>query len=710
MKATFKESKMDRNVYTIFSTILLLHIIMWATFSVEIFAQVDFTIDQVMSSGFPTSLTTSSSGDFAAWVQNKKGIRNIYISDGSMPTRKVTSFTNDDGQTISNLIFSPDNKHLFFVRGGAPNSYGEIANPLSSPEKAKREIWKINLENDSLKLVSEGSSPSLSHNGTILAFINKGQAWKAELSSGKTPELFFSIRGSIGSLTWGPDDTKLTFVSNRSDHSFIGVYHLVTKSIIYIAPSVDYDSNPVWAADSKRIAYIRVPRESQTLPFMPRRSALPWSIHIGNSDNGTSTEIWKAPEGTGSAFRFISASNQLFWVENDHLVFPWEGDGWTHLYSIKSDGSMIKLLTTSESEVQFVSISNDKKSILYSSNQGDIDRQHIWKINIPGGKAEQISQGEGVEWSPQLSASNSKLFILASGPTTPAYPAILENRIIKSLEPKSDLSEFPEDNLVKPEQVIFTAADGMQIHGQLFLPSSMKKGEKYPAVLFLHGGSRRQMLLGFHHRGYYHNTYAFNQYLANQGYIVLSVNYRSGIGYGMAFREALNYGARGASEFQDVLGAGLYLRNRADVDANRIGLWGGSYGGFLTAMGLAKASDLFAAGVDIHGVHDWNVVIRNFRPGYDPVKTQEFAKLAFDSSPIAYVKDWKSPVLLIHGDDDRNVPFSETVDIVEALRKNNVYFEQLIFPDEVHGFLLHSNWIKAFNTAFDFFERKLKHK
>lgn len=710
MKATFKESKMDRNVYTIFSTILLLHIIMWATFSVEIFAQVDFTINQVMSSGFPTSLTTSSSGDFAAWVQNKKGIRNIYISDGSMPTRKVTSFTNDDGQTISNLIFSPDNKYLFFVRGGAPNSYGEIANPLSSPEKTKREIWKIDLENDSLKLVSEGSSPSLSHNGTILAFINKGQAWKVELSSEKKPELFFSIRGSVGSLTWAPDDTKLTFVSNRSDHSFIGVYHLVTKSIIYISPSVDYDSNPVWAADNKQIAYIRIPGESQTLPFMPRRSALPWSIHIGNSDNGTSTEIWKAPEGTGSAFRFISASNQLFWVENDHLVFPWEGDGWTHLYSIKSDGSMIKLLTPGESEVHFVSISNDKKSILYSSNQGDIDRQHIWKVNIPGGKAEQISQGEGVEWSPQLSASNNKLFILASGPTTPAYPAILENRIIKSLEPKSDLSEFPEDNLVKPEQVIFTAADGMQIHGQLFLPSSMKKGEKYPAVLFLHGGSRRQMLLGFHHRGYYHNAYAFNQYLANQGYIVLSVNYRSGIGYGMAFREALNYGARGASEFQDVLGAGLYLRNRADVDANRIGLWGGSYGGFLTAMGLAKASDLFAAGVDIHGVHDWNVVIRNFRPSYDPVKTQEFAKLAFDSSPIAYVKDWKSPVLLIHGDDDRNVPFSETVDIVEALRKNNVYFEQLIFPDEVHGFLLHSNWIKAFNTAFDFFERKLKHK
>jgi len=176
----------------------------------------------------------------------------------------------------------------------------------------------------------------------------------------------------------------------------------------------------------------------------------------------------------------------------------------------------------------------------------------------------------------------------------------------------------------------------------------------------------------------------------------------------MIFREALNYGARGASEFQDVLGAGLYLRGRSDVDGERIGLWGGSYGGFLTAMGLAKASDLFAAGVDLHGVHDWNVVIGNFSSGYDPAKSEEASRLAFESSPMAYVDGWRSPVLLIHGDDDRNVPFSETVDLVESLRRNDVYFEQLIFPDEVHGFLLHSSWVKAYKATFDFFERKLK--
>lgn len=710
MKVTFKKNKMDKTIITLFSTKILLPVFLCTFFSLGIFAQNNFTIEQVMSSGFPSTLTISASGDFAAWVQNKKGIRNIYVSSGSPEsTREVTSFNIDDGQAIADLIFSPDNKQLFFVKGGAPNRQGKIPNPLSLPEKTKRELWKIDLEDGSLKLISEGSSPSLSHNGILLTFINKGQVWKVDLTSENKPELLFSIRGRVGSLTWAPDDSKLAFESNRSNHSYIGIYQLEAKNIRYIDPSVDYDSNPVWSPDSKKIAYIKAPRESQTLPFSPKRSAIPWSICIA-SDNGTATEIWKAPEGSGSAFQSISATNQLFWGENDHLVFPWEGNGWTHLYSIKLDGSIVKLLTPGESEVQFASISGDKKYMLYSSNQGDIDRQHIWKVNINSGKTEQLSKGEGIEWSPQLSVSNNKLFILASGPTTPAYPALLEKGIIKSLKPTSDLSEFPGNGLVKPEQVIFSAADGIQIHGQLFLPSKMKKGEKYPAVLFFHGGSRRQMLLGFHHRGYYHNAYAFNQYLASQGYIVLSVNYRSGIGYGMKFREALNYGARGASEFQDVLGAGLYLKNRTDVDANRIGLWGGSYGGFLTAMGLAKASNLFAAGVDIHGVTDWNTVIKNFSSDYNPVKNQKVAKLAYDSSPIAYVKDWKSPVLLIHGDDDRNVPFSETVDMAEALRRNNVYFEQLIFPDEVHSFLLHSSWIKAFNTSFDFFERKLKNK
>jgi len=260
---------------------------------------------------------------------------------------------------------------------------------------------------------------------------------------------------------------------------------------------------------------------------------------------------------------------------------------------------------------------------------------------------------------------------------------------------------------VEPQQVIFPAADGMQIHGQVFLPPNAAAG-KHPAVIFFHGGSRREMLLGWHYMFYYHQAYAFNQYLASRGYVVLSVNYRSGIGYGEEFREALKYGPNGGSEYNDVLGAGRYMRGRADVDGARIGLWGGSYGGYLTALGLARNSDMFAVGVDLHGVHDWNLEIANTIPLYEPEKRLEVAKVAFESSPMASMGTWKSPVLLIQGDDDHNVEFSNTIRLTEALRKQGVRFEQLVFPDEVHDFLVHAHWMEAYSTTSRFLDGVLR--
>ncbi len=165
---------------------------------------------------------------------------------------------------------------------------------------------------------------------------------------------------------------------------------------------------------------------------------------------------------------------------------------------------------------------------------------------------------------------------------------------------------------------------------------------------------------------------------------------------------------RGTHSFIDVMGAGLYLKGRADVDPARIGLWGGSYGGYLTAMGLSRASDLFAAGVDFHGVHDWNQGIRTFVPDYNVLDDPDFSRRAFAASPMATVDGWKSPVLLIHGDDDRNVSFIESIDLIVALRKRNVEVEQLVFPDEVHNFLRHQNWVRGYQAAAEFFNRRLK--
>jgi dipeptidyl aminopeptidase/acylaminoacyl peptidase len=406
------------------------------------------------------------------------------------------------------------------------------------------------------------------------------------------------------------------------------------------------------------------------------------------------------------------ADNQVLWGAGDTLVFPWERDGWNHLYSVPIAGPMAggkpRLLTPGNFEVEFVALSPDRRELIFGSNQDDIDRRHLWRESVTGDHPSALTSGEGIEWSPVMASVGGTIALLRSEAQRPARPAILSSDgTIHDLAPESLPADFPANHLVTPQQVIFPASDGLPIHGQLFMPKGASAGQKHPALIFFHGGSRRQMLLGWHYMGYYHNAYAMNQYLASRGYIVLAVNYRSGIGYGLDFREALNYGAAGASEFNDVMGAGLYLRDRPDVDPARIGLWGGSYGGYLTALGLARASDLFSCGVDMHGVHDWNLEIDNFMPSYDPAARPDAARLAWESSPLASIKTWHSPVLLIQGDDDRNVPFTEMVRLVEALRKQGVEFKQIVFPDEIHDFLLHRSWLAAYHAQSDFFDAHL---
>jgi dipeptidyl aminopeptidase/acylaminoacyl peptidase len=216
------------------------------------------------------------------------------------------------------------------------------------------------------------------------------------------------------------------------------------------------------------------------------------------------------------------------------------------------------------------------------------------------------------------------------------------------------------------------------------------------------------MMPGFHYMYYYHNAYAENQYLASRGYVVLSVNYRLGLMYGRAFREPANAGWRGSAEYKDVVAGARYLQGLAYVDRKRIGIWGGSYGGLLTALALARNSDIFAAGVDFHGVHDWSTLLRDDIRGAESAPDyKEAQKLAFDSSPVASVTTWKSPVLFMHGDDDRNVPFSQTTDLIQRLRQQNVDLEQIIFPDEIHDFLLWRTWVKGYNATAEFFDRKL---
>ena len=672
-------------------------------FTADVAAQ-KFTLEQVMSSPFPSNLTSSGRGDKLAWAFDAEGKRNIWVAEApAFAARQLTSYQSDDGQELSDVVFSPSGNLIAFVRGGEKNQQGAVPNPTSSPAGAHQNVWVVNVRTGVATWINEGSSPFFNPAGNQLIYSRDGAFYAAPVIGGRERKLF-EMRGNADSAEWSPDGTQLVFVSARGDHSFISIYDSRINEIRFISPSVDRDIAPRWSPDGQRIAFIRLFNVPDT--FSNDRDRLqPWAIWIAEARSGEGKQVWKSGESDDDSFPGLSDPDFWQWVAGDRLMFPSEKDGWAHLYSISARGEELTALTPGEFEVDSAALSADKSFVVFSTNKNDIDRRHLWRVNVSGGAPQQLTRAAGIEMYPVVFDNGRRLAFFHSTAREPFMPyvAAIDGSNLKPLAPQALPRDFPSTNLVVPEQVIFKAADGTEIHGQLFKPANA--AGKVPGLVFMHGGPMRQILLGWHYLYYYHNAYAMNQYLASRGYMVLSVNYRSGIGYGRAFRMAQHRGARGASEYQDVLAAAKYLRERDDVDKKRIGLWGGSYGGYLTALGLARNSDIFAAGVDFHGVHDWSVSVAGLRV---PTDTSDRARIARESSPISSVDKWKSPVLLIHGDDDRNVEFAQTVNLVRLLRKHGVYFEEIIYPDEIHDFLRHRNWVRAYHASAEFFDKQLK--
>jgi dipeptidyl aminopeptidase/acylaminoacyl peptidase len=658
-----------------------------------------FTIEQVMQAPFPAGLVGGTRGKSVAWVFNERGSRNVWVADagGGTKAQAVTSFSGDDGFDIGELAWSADAQRLAFTRGETLEDDKPANVTSSAAGPVARSVWVVSTTRGEAREVGTGYAPRFSPDGQRLVFLDKEKILTTDAAGREAARPLVVDEGQIGSVTFSPDGRRVAFVSERARHSLIGVYDFATQHIAWMSPSLDQDSDPVFSPSGTEVAYIRAPYRSGG-PFGTGRTGAPWSVWIADPATGQGRVVWQADGGTGSVYRPTLSEQNLFWTREDRLVFPWEKTGWLQLYAVSVKGGTAQAISSGNFEVFNVALSPDRSRLAFSSNQGDTDRMHVWMTDSATLAPRRVGEGATIEDMPRFAADGT-LVALQSGATQPVQPVVLREGRWRALAGETLPASFPARQLVQPESVTFPAQDGQTAHGQLFVPKD--GGGRHAALLFFHGGPQRQMLLGFHPMGAYTWMYGLNQYLVSEGYIVLSVNYRGGIGYGLDFREAKDFGPNGGSELLDLMGAVTYLQGRRDVDAHRIGIWGGSYGGLMTALGLAREPDAIAAGVDYAGVYNWASFLGSVGlPLSDP-------ELARKSSPIATIDAWKSPVLVVQADDDRSVPSTQSSELLEDLRAHHVEYEQLVIPDEMHDLTRYGSWMRFFTATDGFFARRV---
>jgi len=672
-----------------------------------------FSPDEALAAPFVDDLTVAPARDTLAWTVHERGARNVVIwKDGV--SRRITNATADDGEEIGGLAFVPNGSAVVYERGGIGENEGDAnPNPTAPVTRVPRKILLTPLAAGAVTTeLGNGHSAAVSPAGDRVAWIDADQqlavASIASTDGGTTwsagkPERPFTLRGKVDAFVFSPDGKRIAIVNDRGDHAYIAIVTFGAPTIAFADPAFSNDGFPAWSPDGKQIAFVRLPGDIPTLSAYDDDPALfpPWAIVVADAATGAGRVVWRAPRGRGYDLDTPDGLQPVWWSHDGRLAFVWQRDGWLHLYGMPAVGGTPRLLTPGAFDIEQIAPSADGTDLLYTSNEGHLDQRHVWRVSFVRPDRVQLTRGPANQWSP-VALSGGRIAYLDATARTPGSVTIAAAGTVTPVAADHPPA-YAGASFVEPKIVVFKAADGLTIHGQLFLAHDGR--HKHPALIFVHGGPERQMLATFHYFEAYTNLYELNQYLVRRGFDVLSVNYRSGIMYGRDFFMAPRRGWLGASEYQDVLAGAKVLAARSDVDPKRIGIYGLSYGGYLTALALSRDSEIFAAGVDQSGIHDWPAILDHWYGRR--IGTPAQRAVAYAASPIAHVGTWRSPVLLDQGDDDRNVPFSQGVTLAGLLEARGVDVTVRSTPDELHEYTVYAHELDRFQRTADFLSAHL---
>lgn len=676
------------------------------------------TLYQLIDIKHPSSPVWSPDGRQVAFVWDRAGVSNLYVShlDGAQPTA-LTSYS--DG-SIRKLFFSADGKLVYFVRNG---SLWKISVTGGEPTGA----WNEPAGED-----DRDYAPSPDHTRVALTHRSadgKGSDLVVHSLSDSSDTKVAHDDVSINDPAWSPDGSQICYIAgattipHNSSPSYSGakliyanpeyvpgVLFAVSSSggtPVPIGAKGDYDAFS-WI-DSNRIVFARQSNQfkTRTIYVASIKDGIPKAIHEDKEE-----KFWSLPDWETGTEPVPSPDGR--WI-----AFLSDTDGWDQIYVMPSAGGTPVQLTKGHFEAWRPAWSHDSTRIAFDANEPDRPGDRRLGIATVGSDPSQatityVTEGRGTNIEPRWSPDDKRLVYQHTDTRNSADLFVIDAkvsgkpiRVGDSMPPAIDRSSF-----VEPEFVHYPGPDGQSVPAWLFVPKNLDRSKKHAAIIWIHGDGINQNYDGWHVQRNYAVYYSMHQYLLQQGYVVIAPDYRGSIGYGRDWRNGV-YMDVGGNDAKDAWMAANYLKSLAYVDSNRIGVWGLSYGGFFTLIAMTDQPTLFRCGIDVAGVVDYEMYYNDPYHGdwtESRIGTpQQNPKVYANASPISHIDRLARPLLVLHGTADVNVPFIESVWLLdEALKKNKGdLLTFMMYPGEFHYFTREHVLKDAWHRVDDFFHMYL---